>query len=94
MPTSQQIRKIKCPHCGWIRRMTIQVEDNEVIVTAGYSDWIGGASEALQKVLADTKGMLEDMELNEPNAWIDMPACPNPDCGKMYQFNMRTSDTK
>ena len=94
MPTSQQIRKIKCPYCGWIRKMTIQVEGNETIITAGIGDVMRGISEELQKPLDAIKRKLEDKELDEANAWIDTPACPNPDCNKVYKYNVQTGETK
>ena len=94
MPTSQQIRKIKCPHCGWIRRMTIQVEGTEIVITAGIGDVMRGISEELRKVLDAIKRKLEDKELDEANAWIDMPACPNPDCKKLYKYNVQNGETK
>ena len=94
MPPSQQIRKIKCPHCGWIRKMTIQIEGTEVIITAEIGDVMRGTSEELQKAFDAIKRKLEDTELNEANAWNDMPACPNPDCQKVYKYNVQTGETK
>ena len=94
MPTSQQIRIIKCPYCGWIRKMAIQVDGTEIVITAGIGDVMRGISEALQKALDAIKSKFEDTELNEANAWIDMPACPNPDCEKVYKYNVQTGETK
>ncbi len=94
MSTSQQIRKIKCPHCGWIRKMTIQVDGTEIVIYAGPIDVMRGTSEELQKALDAIKRKLEDKELDEANAWNDMPACPNPDCQKVYKYNVQTGETK
>lgn len=86
MAKTTQQRKIKCPHCGWIRTMTIEVDDKGAIVVRG--------GEALTDAGQRIKDMLSDAALTEANAWIDMPKCPNPDCQKVYQYNVRTGNTR
>ena len=90
MPTNRQTAKIKCPHCGWIRTMTIQVEDNQVDVYAGFSVMLRSVNKELQEAARKLRDMLADKALNEANAWLPMPPCPNPEpaCGKTYEYNI------
>lgn len=85
MANGVQTLKIKCPHCGWIRSVTVDVDDTGAPVIAGVVD------EA--KKLADRwRDLLTDHELDQANAWLDMPACPN--CRKVYQYNVKTGEVR
>lgn len=82
-----QILKPKCPHCGWIRTITVEVESGDNIVIRGLSDQWKATTDKLKEIF-------KDRQLKEANAWIDMPACPNPKCGKTYQYNKQTGETR
>ena len=87
MADKTQQRKIKCPHCGWIRTLDIDavVDESTATVTRGVGD-------ELKKAIAMIKAALADSQLDEANAWIDMPKCPH--CGKVYRYNARTGGVK
>jgi transcription elongation factor Elf1 len=87
MEAQTQDRKIKCPHCGWIRTVPASVINDESM-----ADAVRGIGEAIKAVAARVRAALADAQLDEANAWIDMPACPNPNCGKVYRYNARTGE--
>jgi hypothetical protein len=37
---------------------------------------------------------MRDKALEEANAWIAMPACPNPECKKTYEYNVVSGATR
>lgn len=82
-----QDRKIKCPHCGWIRRVPVRV-----IEEAGTTDVVKGIETVIKDIGERIKAALSDRRLDEANAWIDMPKCPN--CGNTYQYNIRTGECR
>lgn len=82
---ADQERKVKCPQCGWETRYTIPVN--------GYSEEVfRGIVDDVRKVVAQISEKLRDRELEEANAWIDMPKCAN--CGGFYRYNVRTGATQ
>ena len=83
----EQIIKIKCPHCGWVRKLDVQaIEDSGVAsVTRGLKD-------DLVKAAASLKSSLSKDSLGEANAWIDMPACSN--CKNTYRYNVKSREVK
>jgi len=87
MADQEQIRKIKCPHCGWIRSMPVKaVEDlSTSTVVRGLKDDVKAAFDKVRETL-------QDSQLDEANAWIDMPKCPN--CQNTYRYNARTGQTQ
>ncbi len=85
MTTNQQIVKMKCPHCGWVRRMKLDVE-------AGQADVVRGQGEALRDTLRKIQGMLANPKLEEAEAWLPVPKCPN--CGQGYEYNIITGKTR
>jgi uncharacterized Zn-finger protein len=87
MAGQQQFRKIKCPYCGWIRTITIGVTEDESMATVAR-----GLSEALKAIAEKIKAAIADTELDEANAWIDMPACPH--CNNVYRYNVRTGEVR
>jgi len=82
-----QDKKIKCPHCGWIRTVPVRV-----IEEAGTTDVVRGIETVIKDICEKIKAALSDKQLNEANAWIDMPKCPN--CINSYQYNVRTGETR
>jgi predicted RNA-binding Zn-ribbon protein involved in translation (DUF1610 family) len=88
MTDQEQVKRIKCPHCGWIRRITIPIEGEMM------ADAIQGIRERVSETLKDAithiKAMMADPELQAANAWLDMPACPH--CGNVYRYNVRTGE--
>jgi phage FluMu protein Com len=84
---TDQVHKIKCPHCGWIRRWILRVEGNTAYIVAG-----GGVTDAIKAINERIAAMFADPELADANAWIDIPECPN--CQQVYQYNLRTGATK
>jgi uncharacterized Zn-finger protein len=85
MPDQIQIHRIKCPYCGWIRKIDVSVIQDEAVatVTRKIGDHLKAAVERIQALLADP-------ELDEANAWVDMPACPH--CDNVYRYNVRTGE--
>jgi uncharacterized protein (UPF0212 family) len=81
----QQVRKIKCPHCGWICSVDVRVLEDESMTTV-----VRGMSEALKAAAQRIKALLDDTQLDEANAWVDMPECPN--CDNVYRYNVRTGE--
>jgi len=51
---------------------------------------VRGMSDALRASAERIKALLADRELDEANAWVDMPACPH--CGNVYRYNVRTGE--
>lgn len=84
---TDQVRRIKCPHCGWVRNWTLNVEGSRAYIVAG-----GGLSDALEALNERIAALFADPELGEANTWIDLPKCPN--CQQVYQYNIRTGATK
>ncbi len=89
MADQDQVRKIKCPYCGWIRSIPVGVIEDESMASV-----VRGPAEALQGAIEKIRALLADAQLEEANAWLDMPACPNPDCGKVYRYNARTGEVR
>ena len=82
---SEQAQKIKCPHCGWVRKVDVQG-----LVEAGAADTVRGMGETLREIAQRIQGLLSDPELEEARAWLDLPACPH--CGNTYRYNVRTGE--
>lgn len=85
MADNIQTLKIKCPHCGWIRSVTVDVDDVGAPVIAGVLD-------EAKKLASRWKDLLVDRTLDQANAWLDMPACPH--CRKVYQYNVKTGEVR
>lgn len=84
MTDVSQVRTLKCPHWGWETELVVPGEQMDVDVVAG------GLSDLWQGVLKRVKDLSRDRQLDEANAWLDIERCPNPECGKPYQLNVRT----
>lgn len=87
MNNQAQDKKIKCPHCGWIRTVPVRV-----IEEAGTTDVTRGVGEVIKDLAEKIKAALSDTQLYESNAWLDMPKCPH--CDNTYQYNLRTGETR
>ena len=90
MSDEVQIRRIKCPYCGWVRRMEIHVDAGKyTVVAGGPADWLT----EIGKMIKDS---MVDHELDEANSWVQTPPCPNPDppCNQRFWYNLRTEGTK
>jgi len=85
MADQRQDRRIKCPHCGWVRTVPVSV-----IADESTTDVVKGIGETIRDVAAKIRAALADAQLDAANAWIDMPACPH--CGKVYRYNIRSSE--
>jgi uncharacterized protein (UPF0212 family) len=83
--TQDQVKRIKCPHCGWIRKIDVAVLEDEAMASV-----VRGMSEALRAAAERIKALLHDPQLDEANAWVDMPDCPH--CGNVYRYNVRTGE--
>lgn len=92
MAASKQTLKIKCPHCGWVRRIEIEVEGEAVQVTLGLADGVRSASAALQQAAQKWRELLADVELGEANAWLPMPDCPH--CRRPYEYNVQSGEVR
>jgi uncharacterized Zn-finger protein len=86
MDVKKQFRKVKCPHCGWIRRVDVTVYENELIASVV----AGPMSEAIKQVTERIKSLLAAPDLDEANAWVDMPPCPH--CENVYRYNVRSGE--
>jgi hypothetical protein len=96
MEAGRQARTIRCPYCGWKREYAIQMDGKTVVdVVAGTtSEALGGVSRSFSELLAKIKERLQDQKLEEANAWILMPACPNPECKHSYEYQVMTGETR
>lgn len=83
----EQIIKIKCPHCGWIRKVDVQAYED-----IGSTSMVQGPVDELKKAAEKIKNFLTSNSLDAANAWIDMPPCSN--CQKTYRFNVKTREVK
>ena len=80
-----RVKKIKCPHCGWVRTInTSAIED------ASTATVVRGAGDTLRDVARRIKELMADKKLDAANAWIDMPTCPH--CENSYRYNVRTGE--
>jgi len=83
----EQYARVKCPHCGWIRRVPVgAIED------LSYSTVARGLGDRLKAVVDKIRTALADPELDEANAWIDLPPCPH--CQNAYQYHVRTGECR
>ncbi len=85
MVNRMQERKIKCPYCGWVRTVPIAA-----IQDASMTGTVRGVGDALKEVGRKIKNLLSDSQLDDANAWIDMPKCPH--CQNVYRYNVRTGE--
>ncbi len=83
----EQIVKIKCPHCGWIRKLDVQAYED-----SGIASVTQDVKDDLRKAVESIKSFLTMDALDQANAWIDMPACSN--CKKTYRYNVKTREVK
>jgi hypothetical protein len=83
----EQIIKIKCPHCGWIRSLDVQTYED-----AGAADVTRGVGDELKKAIDNIRSLLSSGAVDNANAWLDMPACSN--CNKTYRYNVKTWEVK
>lgn len=79
------MRKIKCPHCNWVRSVPTSEIGNKSIAS------IVREGERIKVLAEKIRSMLADLQLDEANAWIDL-ICPN--CENSYQYNVRTRKTR
>ena len=82
----EQKIKIKCPHCGWIRKLDIKVYK-----TAAQATVVSGPVDDIKKAVESMRQKFSSSSLNEANAWLDM-TCPK--CKKTYQYNTITHEVK
>jgi phage FluMu protein Com len=87
MADQVQDKKIKCPHCGWVRTVPVKA-----IEQAGTTDVVRGVGQVIKDIGEKIKAALSDIQLDEANQWIDMPKCPH--CDNTYQYNVQTGDTR
>lgn len=87
MADQAQDKKIKCPHCGWIRTVPVKV-----IEETGTTDVVRGIETVIKDIGERIKAALSNKQLNEANAWINMPKCPH--CSNTYQYNTRTGESR
>ena len=85
MADREQVQRIKCPHCGWIRKVNVGVLEDEATASV-----VAGMSEVLRAAAERIKALLADAQLDEANAWVDMPPCPH--CGNVYRYNVRSGE--
>ena len=84
MAEREQLREIKCPHCGWIRKVPVGVIEEE-----GSGTLEQGILEGIGRKIGE---MRSNPTLDEAKAWIDMPPCPH--CKNVYQYNVFTRETR
>ncbi|MBN1873782.1 MAG: hypothetical protein JXA33_06100 [Anaerolineae bacterium] len=76
--------KIKCPHCGWVRDLNLEVIQSEE------ADIITELGDNLRHITDDLRSTLASSPLDTGNAWIDLPACPH--CDHEYRYNINTGE--
>jgi hypothetical protein len=84
MANTEQVEKIKCPHCGWIRSINLDATLDESMASVVMGENV------LQGIARRIKAAQADARLDAANAWIDMPACPH--CKNTYRYNVRTGE--
>jgi hypothetical protein len=89
----QEIIKVKCPHCGWVRKIELDVEIGRAEVARGESAspeaFFSQLSQDWQKKI---KGLLKDGEPDPENDWLPQPPCSS--CGKPYEYNVKTGERR
>jgi phage FluMu protein Com len=78
-----QVKKIKCPHCGWIRSINVSAIEDASVTTVTRGDTLKDVARRIRELLADK-------QLKAANAWLDMPTCPH--CENSYRYNVRTGE--
>ena len=86
MTEQDQIRRIKCPHCGWISKVPAKAIEDASLTTV-----VKGVTETIADLAAKIKSLLSDPALDEANAWLAYK-CPN--CGNAYEYNVRSAATR
>jgi len=86
MTEQDQIRRIKCPHCGWISKVPAKAIEDASLTTV-----VKGVTETIADLAAKIKTLLSDPALDEANAWL-AHKCPN--CGNVYEYNVRSAATR
>lgn len=87
MTSEEASLKISCPYCGWSHTVPLSVIEGNSLTfsTRGIDEIIKFMAEKIRSVLADKS-------VDNANAWIDMPPCQY--CKNVYQYNLRTQETK
>lgn len=81
-----QIRKMRCPYCGWVRTVPLSVLDEDTAAVArGHKEETRGVAERI-------RGKLAERRLEVAGAWIDVPGCPH--CQRIYQYNVHSENTR
>ena len=99
MSEQSQTIKIKCPHCGWIRKVEVQVVVDPATkeVTASINPTAtrvaaGETRDTLHEIARQIEAALAGPELAEADAWLELAACPH--CGKTYRYNVSTGEVE
>jgi ribosomal protein S27AE len=77
---AKQIYKMKCPHCGWKRKMEIDFDMHGSTIPMGIGD--AGDARAERPEIDDDAG----------GVWRRVRPCSN--CGKAYDYNLETGETR
>ena len=85
----KQIVKPKCPHCGFIRRIELDIEAGKVDLPAGIQEFVNALNQNWQEKI---KPLLEGRHEFESGNWLPMPPCP--ECSKPYEYNVVTQETR
>ncbi len=81
MTDTKQERKIKCPYCGWVSTLPVDVIEDKSIASVAKGLFGGGGQRSPARPAGDP--------LDAANALIDM-TCPS--CGNAYRYNVRTQE--
>jgi hypothetical protein len=85
----EQIIKVKCPHCGWVRKIELDVEIGRAEVARGESASAAAFFSQLSQTWKEKiQALLKDSEPDPENDWLPLPPCPS--CGKAYEYNVKT----
>ncbi len=87
MADQKQVRKIKCPYCGWIRSISVDASVDERMTGVA-----AGPGDVLREIGSKIRAALHDSQLDEANAWIKLPKCPH--CGHEYLYNVNTHEVE
>jgi hypothetical protein len=87
LPSHEQPRKMKCPHCGWIRTVLATILEDESAASV-----VAGPIDSIRDIYSRIRQALSSPSTEQAGTWIDIPKCSN--CQNVYQYNPYTGETR
>ena len=93
----QEIIKVKCPHCGWVRKIELDLEIGKAEpakdLLAGASLAVAGFASRLSKHWQEKiEPLLKERPPDPENDWLPLPPCSS--CEKPYEYNVKTGERR